>query len=307
MKPPLLYHTESYAYLASPLAAAGHLETGQLLRKKFPDGERYLRVLDDVRGRDVVLLGGTISDADTLEIFDLASALVRYGARSLGLLVPYFGYSTMERAILPGEVVTAKTRARLLSAIPRAPQGNTAYLVDLHSEGIPHYFGDDIEARHLYAKPLILEAVAALPGENKVLAATDAGRAKWVESLARDAGLPAAFVYKRRLSGEETVVTGVNADVRGRDVILYDDLLRTGGSLEGAARAYLSAGAKSLCAVVTHLVPPAGALARLQASGLFTRLVCTDSHPKSQDVDPSFVELRSLAALLGASLSQPPL
>jgi ribose-phosphate pyrophosphokinase len=301
----LVYSTEAYTYMLPALATAAGGVLGALERRYFPDGERYLRIRDDVRGRDVVVLGGTVADADALEIFDLACALVRYGARSLGLVIPFFGYSTMERAVLPGEVVTAKTRARLLSAIPPAPMGNTALLLDLHSEGIPHYFGDALVARHIYAKPLILAAISSLGGEEKVIAAPDAGRAKWVESLARDAGLPAAFVYKRRLSGEETVITGVNADVRGRDVILYDDMIRTGGSLLGAARAYRDAGARRVFAITTHLLPPDGALARLRESGLIERLVATDSHPRSGAADPGFVELRPVGPLLGAALGEP--
>lgn len=277
---------------------------GQLERKTFPDKERYFRIVDDVRGCDVVLLGGTVSDEDTLEIFDLASGMVRYGARSLTLVVPYFGYSTMERAVKPGEVVTAKTRARLLSAIPQAMLGNTVILLDLHTEGLPFYFGDSIQARHVYAKPLILEAISSLGGSQKVLAATDAGRAKWVESLAKDANLPAAFVYKRRTSGEETQITGVNADVKGKDVLIYDDMIRTGGSLLSAARAYKEAGANKIFALATHLLPPDGAIEKLEQSGVLESLICTDSHPRSR-AHSSFVRLLPIGPLLGKVLGEP--
>src|SRR5258706_3173216 len=114
----LLFSTGSYAYLAAKFLAAGAFDPGTVERKHFPDGERYLRIADDPRGRDVVLLGGTPTDTDTLELYDLGCAISRSGARSLAIVVPYFGYSTMERAVKPGEVVTAKTRARLISAIP---------------------------------------------------------------------------------------------------------------------------------------------------------------------------------------------
>lgn len=302
----LVYSTEAYAYMLPAFAEAAQAREGALERRRFPDGERYLRIGDDPRGRDALILGGTVSEADTLELFDLGCALVRYGARSLSLVIPYFGYSTMERASRPGEVVTAKTRARLLSAIPEAPLGNTALLLDLHSEGLPHYFGDSLMARHVYAKPLVLEAISALGGAEKVIAATDAGRAKWVESLAHDAALPAAFVYKRRVSGEETLVTGVNADVRGRDVIIYDDMIRTGGSLLGAARAYRAAGAARVFAVTTHLLPPDGALERLRADGAIEKILATDSHPRSRLGAPGFVELRPVGPLLGQALGEPP-
>jgi ribose-phosphate pyrophosphokinase len=119
--------------------------------KQFPDGERYQRVLTDVDGREVVLVGGTISDADTLELYDLACTLVRLGACSLMLTIPYFGYATMERAVKHGEVVTAKTRAYLLSTIPETPMENRVLLLDLHTEGLPYYFEGKTKAVHLYA------------------------------------------------------------------------------------------------------------------------------------------------------------
>src|SRR5687768_3319963 len=137
----LLFSTAAYDYLARDLAPLLPAATiGQVDRESFPDGERYLRLATDPAGQDVALVGGTVSDADTLEIYDLACALAKYGARRLTLVIPYFGYSTMERATRPGEVVVAKTRARLLSSIPAAPAGVRVLLLDLHSAGIPYYF-----------------------------------------------------------------------------------------------------------------------------------------------------------------------
>jgi ribose-phosphate pyrophosphokinase len=156
----------------------------------------------------------------------------------------------------------------------------------------------------VYAKPLILASVAKLGGNEKVLAATDSGRAKWVESLARDAGIAAAFVYKRRVSGDETQITGVNADVKGRDVLIYDDMIRTGGSLMGAARVYRDAGAARIFALTTHLLPPDGAIERLEQSGLFQKLIATNSHPRSVVNKRDFVEILDIGPLLGQSLGE---
>src|SRR5262249_38194283 len=155
------------------------------------------------------------------------------GARRLTLVVPYFGYSTMERAVTAGEVVTAKTRALLLSSIPPAPSGNSALLLDLHSEGLPFYFEGGLVPIHIYATPVVLDAARRLGGEDFVLACVDAGRAKWVQSLANDLGVPASFVFKRRLDAATTEVTAVSAHVRGKPVVIYDDMIRTGGSLLG--------------------------------------------------------------------------
>ena len=119
-RPMLLFTTAAYAYLQPAFLAAGDFEVGTVERKHFPDGERYLRLDADSWGRDVVLLGGTPTDLDWMELYDLGCGIARAGARSLSIVMPYFGYSTMERAVRPGEIVTAKNRARLVSAIPRA-------------------------------------------------------------------------------------------------------------------------------------------------------------------------------------------
>jgi ribose-phosphate pyrophosphokinase len=294
----LICSCESYDRLADRVCREGDFKRGGVERKHFPDGERYLRLVSRLVHRDVVIIGGTISEADTTELYDLACGAVFNGARSLTLIVPYFGYSTMERAVKKGEIVTGKTRARLLSSIPLAYRGNRIVLLDLHSEGLPFYFEGGIHTRHLYAKPLILEAARELAGDDLVLASTDSGRAKWVESLASDLGVNAAFVSKRRLDGAHTEVVGVAGDVRGKKVVIYDDMIRTGGSLMGAARAYLAAGATEVCAIATHGVLPGDALERLRAAGVFRKVVCTDSHPRALALQSEFLEIKSIAPLL---------
>lgn len=303
MTTPLLLTIPSYEPLGALLLAQGGLEPGAVERRTFPDGERYQRLECDVRDRDVVLLAGTPGDDDTLLAYDLASAVVRNGARRLTWVCPYFGYSTMERAARPGEVVVAKTRARLLSAVPRAPLGNRVLLVDLHAAGIPHYFEEEVNAFHLYAKALALEAARAFGGDDLVLAAPDAGRAGWVESLAREVGADTAFVRKRRLSGASTEVTFVDAQVDGRAVVIYDDMVRTGGTLVQAARAYRERGARAVFAVATHLVLPDGALDRLRESGALDGVAGTDTHPRARRHEGPFVTIRSVAPLIAAWLS----
>jgi ribose-phosphate pyrophosphokinase len=205
-------------------APAGALERGALERKHFPDGEQYTRLLTPIASRDVLILGATHSDADTLELYDLASGVVDAGAHRLMLVLPYFGYSTMERAVKSGEVVTAKTRARLLSSLPTPGSGSQVVLLDLHVESIAHYFEGSLRPWHLPGRPVVLEAIRALgEGKEYVLASTDAGRAKLVESLANDLRVPASFVFKRRLDTGATEVTAVSAHCEGKHVIIYDD------------------------------------------------------------------------------------
>jgi ribose-phosphate pyrophosphokinase len=181
---PLVFSTEKYDYLADSIAKLGGWERGNVERRTFPDGEHYLRVESDPSDRDVILVGGTVDDQSTLELYDLACGLVTDGAYRVRMVIPFFGYSTMERSVRTGEVVTAKTRARLLSSIPMASRGTQVFLLDLHVASIAHYFEGGIRPIHVYGKKLVMPAAHRLAGNDFVLASTDAGRAKWVESLA---------------------------------------------------------------------------------------------------------------------------
>jgi ribose-phosphate pyrophosphokinase len=298
MHEPLVFSTHAYEYLADAIAAGGGWERGVLSRKQFPDGEHYRRIETDPADRDVILVGGTVDDAATLELYDIAWGLVMYGVYRLRMVIPYYGYSTMERSTRAGEIVTAKTRARLLSSIPTASRGTQVFLLDLHVDGLAHYFEGGIRPIHVYGKKLTTAAARRLGGDDFVLASTDAGRAKWVESLAKDLQVDAAFVYKRRLSGSETEITGVSANVAGRKVVIYDDMIRTGGSLLAAAQVYKDSGAVSIDAIATHGVFPAESLTKLRSSGVFGRIVTTDSHPRAVSLRSDFLEVDSTAALL---------
>lgn len=288
---------DAYRYLGDELARLSGAEAGKVVREAFPDGERDLRIESDIEGRDVVLVGGTINDAATLELFDLACACIECGAHTLTLLIPWYGYATMERATKRRQIVTAKTRARLLSAIPQAGSGNRIVLFDLHSEGIAHYFEGSLRPYHVYGKQFVFEACRELEKEEFVLASTDAGRAQWVESLANDLGVPAAFVIKRRLSGEKTEVAGVSAHVRGKPVIIYDDMIRTGSSLLHAARAYRDAGASRISAIASHGEFPGEAIGKIAQSGLIQNVICTDSHPRAREIRHPILRVHSVAPL----------
>src|SRR5690606_10310240 len=108
----------------------------------------------------------------------------------------------------------------------------------------------------------------------------------------------AAFVYKRRIDGGRTEVTGVSAQVAGKRVVIYDDMIRTGGSLINAARAYQEAGAVSIDAVATHGVFPGDSVERLRATGLFGSIVVSDSHPRAVALAGDFLRVESIAGVL---------
>lgn len=294
----IIFNSGNYQYLKDEILELGDFENGETEVRIFPDGERYQRILTPVAGRDVALIGGTIADSDTLEMYDLAFALIKYGARSIHLIFPYFGYSTMERAKMPGEVVTAKSRAVIFSSLPRTSLGNYFVFFDLHSEGIPHYFEGQTLIKHIYCKPLVIKLAMELADDGFVMACTDAGRAKWVEWLANEMAVNAAFVFKRRISGEKTAITSISADVEGKDVVIYDDMVRTGGSLINAAKAYKEAGAKKIYAITTHGLFNNDAVRKIRESGVIQKLVATNSHPNSQYGTDPFVHVESIAPLI---------
>ena len=304
MLEPLVFSIASYDHLADAITKAAGWERGSVARTHFPDGERYLRIESDPADRDVVIVAGTVDDPATLELYDLACGCVTAGAYRLRIVIPFFGYSTMERSVRYGEIVTAKTRARLLSSIPMASRGTQLFMLDLHVESISYYFEGGIRSTHVYGKPFVMAAARRLAPAGLVLASTDAGRAKWVESLANELGVSAGFVFKRRVSGEETEVRALSADVRDCDVVIYDDMIRTGSSLLHAAEAYRNAGALRVFVVATHGLFPGDALARLRDSGVIERIVCTDTHPRALELRSDFLEVRSVAGLIAEFLGR---
>lgn len=302
---PVILSTPAYSFLAKSLSQLTGIELGKLEIKHFPDGERYMRIRCHIRDRDVYFLCSSHSDDEAILSYDFACGIAKYGAKRMNLIMPYFGYSTMERAVKYGEIVTAKNRARLFSSIPSCPYGNRLYSVDLHSEGIPHYFEGNVQVFHIYAKTLIVQKALDFGGDEFVLASTDTGRAKWVESLVNDcnakgAQATAAFIIKQRISGTKTRILDVHADVQDKKVVIYDDMIRTGGSLIGAAQAYKDAGAKEIYCISTHGIFPTDSANRLHDSGLFQKIAVSNSHPsaiEAQGKFPEFIEILPLEPL----------
>lgn len=246
-----------------------------------------MKVITDVRKKDVILYCGTHNDQHFMQLMDVASACAKLGARSLAMLIPYFGYSTMERATKTGEIVKAKIRARMLSTIPQAKEGNTILFLDLHADGIPHYLEGDTQGFHLYSEKLITDTIKQLmvgAKEEFCIGSTDAGRSKWVQSLARELKVRAVTAQKTRLSGSKVALDSIEGSFRGETVIIYDDMIRTGGSLLQAARGYREKGAGKVIAIATHGVLPGNALlklldARYEGKPLIETIHVTDSLP----------------------------
>lgn len=300
----LLFSTAKYKYLADQIARKAGIDMGITSTGSHCGTGITHQVISRVLGCDVVLVGGTVSDEDTMELYRLACSVVDDGARTLTMVVPYYGYSTMERAVKPGEVVTAKTRARLLSSIPAAAEGNRIALMDLHSEGIPHYFEGSLGTYHIYCEPVILRTIKRFAtGRDCVVGSADGGRSKWVQTYADKLHMGSAFIIKRRMSGSKTKVSHVLADVKGKVVFLFDDMVRTGGSASGAAQAYLEADAAAVILICTHGVLPGDSLTKLAESGNFERIIVTDTHPQAHALSGENLTVVSVAGLIANKLT----
>ena len=302
-----IFSTPNYESLAKEIASINLLTLGQIQTKVFSDGETYHRILnsESLINQDVTFVCGTTNSDSILDLYNIASALVACRIKKLHLVIPYFGYSTMERAVKPGEVVKAKSIAKLFSSIPQATQGNFIYLIDAHTEGLPHYFEGESHVVHLYAKDEVKAMISSIgKPSDLVLASTDAGRAKWVESLANEFGMQAAFVLKRR-DDSGTEVTAINADVKDRDVIIYDDMVRSGSSVIKAAQAYKAAGANKIYVCCTHGIFCDNGLIKLSDSSLIERVFTTNTHSNvswSSNSSKSFNQVVSVAGLIAKAI-----
>lgn len=281
----LVYSTAASAYFAKLIAKGLGIELGKIERQKFGGVENYYRIgisdRSDLLGKTVVFVASTNTDEDFLEVARVGSALAGYGATRRIFVIPFFGYTTMERAKLPGEVVTAKTNCRILSGIPNSGLGNVFLMLDLHVSGLLHYFEGDCLRYELYGEKVLAKAISDLKFENFMFASADLGRPAWVDVFAKRFGTGIAFVRKTR-DKMKTETCEIIGNVRGKHVIIYDDMTRSAGTLVDAAGAYLKKGASGVSAVLSHFaLNSLNALDRLLESPL-DRIVITNSHPMSQ-------------------------
>lgn len=246
----------------------------------FPDGEHYWRIENptQIQGKPAVYICGTINDDAIFDAYNMCCTLVKEGCSELHLVIPYFGYSTMERAVKDGEAVTAKNIARLFSSIPTSAQGNHIYMMDLHSLGTQYYFEGNMHPVHLTSWSVIKNIISDL-GQNSVLASTDMGRAKWIEKMGNELHMDTAYIMKKRISGSQTEIVALNAEVKGRDVIIFDDMIRSGSSIIKAAEAYKNSGANNIHVICVHGVFVNDAIERFKNSGIIKSVSCTNTHP----------------------------
>ncbi|ATB35046.1 ribose-phosphate pyrophosphokinase [Cystobacter fuscus] len=248
---------------------------GRCHLERFPDGELYVEVQEDVRGRNVCLIQPTAPPVGEhlMELLLMADACWRAGAARLMAVVPYFGYARQDRRGKPGEALGGKLVADLLE------RGRFERLlaVHLHTPALEGCFGMPLE--HLDASHLLAEAARPHAGDGAVVVSPDLGAVKLAERYARQLGLPLAIVHKRRMSGSEVSVRGLVGEVRGLRPIIVDDMISTAGTIAATAETVLKEGcAEDITVVATHALLVGPAVERLGQVPI-RRLISTDSVP----------------------------
>jgi ribose-phosphate pyrophosphokinase len=260
--------------LARAIAGTLGVELGKREVERFPDGECHVQILESVRGRDVYVLQptGPPVEANLLELLLLVDACRRAGADRVTAVIPYFGYARQDRRASGREPVAA----RLVADLIHAAGVDRVVAVDLHSPALEGYFSVPLE--HVTAVPLLAEPLRRLAlGGNCVVVAPDLGAAGLADRYARLLSLPVAIVHKTRISGREVTTRGVTGNVDGRQPLIVDDMISTGGTIEAAVRALAAAGALPVTAVVaTHGLFSGDAAEHIAAVGA-RRVIVTDS------------------------------
>ncbi len=307
MKNLLIYSTVDSTYFAKLIACQLGLKLSQISRGQFGDGELYhclaLSDYNELFGKTVIFVASTNTDESFNELEKIGTTLAELGTARRIFVIPYFGYSTMERAVKPGEAVTAKINARRLSQIPNSDRGNIFLMLDLHVSGILHYFEGACLRYELYSENVLADAMAELKLKNFIFGTADLGKTKWTETFANKFSVDMVFIRKSR-DYKKTKVLDVIGEVEGKTIIIYDDMTRSGGTLIPAAQTYLKRGAIKIYAVLSHLALNDKTIITKLNNSPITKIISTNSHPMSQhslvkrskkfiikDVSPEFVEV----------------
>jgi ribose-phosphate pyrophosphokinase len=291
----MLFAGTSHPELAQQIAGCLGKPLGKALIEKFPDGEIGVQIQESVRGRDVFIVQSTARHPNfyLMELLILVDAFKRASARSIIAVIPYFGYARQDRRGRAREPITAKLVADLLE---RA--GVTRVLtMDLHTEQIQGFF--DIPVDNLYARPLVVETLSRQKMEKCVVVTPDIGSIKLARAYAEALKVDLAIVDKRRVNAKQVEMAALIGDVKGKDVLLVDDVCSTGGTLKTAARVLKQAGANRLYAAVTHGLFVGKGL--LEDSGI-EKIVMSNTVPSPETIDSSKLEVVSVAPLFGKAI-----
>jgi ribose-phosphate pyrophosphokinase len=284
--------------LAKSIAASIGLELGKCTISTFPDGETFVKIEENVRGEDVYVVQSTSPPTNHhyMELFIMMDAVRRASASRITAVLPFYGYARQDRKDQPRVPITAKMVANLLVAAG----ASRILTMDLHAQQIQGFF--DIPVDHLYAAPVMYEYLRKKNLKDLVVVSPDVGGLKMAHAYSQvlEAGL--AIVAKRRKSATDTEAIAVIGDIRGRNVLMVDDLTETAGTLVTAANLLKKKGAKQIFACVSHAILGDLGIERLRKSNI-DELITTDTvlRPTISGVK---ITTLSVAGLLGEAIKR---
>lgn len=296
-----LFCGNSNPRLAKQIAKYLDIPLGDATVRRFADQEIFVEIKENVRGQDVFVLQATSYPANDhlMELLIMIDALRRSSARRITAVMPYFGYARQDRKPGPRTPISAKLVANLITEAG----ANRVLTLDLHAGQIQGFF--DIPTDNLYAVPVITRDIKAHYSlDNVMVVSPDVGGVVRARSLAKRLGTLLAIVDKRRERPGESEVMNIIGDIAGKDCLLLDDIVDSGGTLCNAAEAMLEKGAKSVTAYITHGVLSGGAVARISGSKL-KELVITDSIMPTPAIEQApNIRVLSISDLLGEAISR---
>ena len=259
--------------LAEAVAATLNLPLTRAAVRRFADMEVFVEIHENVRGEDVFVVQSTSYPANDnlMELLITLDALRRASARRVTAVIPYYGYARQDRKTAPRTPISAKLVANLITEAG----ANRVLTMDLHAAQIQGFF--DIPVDNLYAEPLFTRDIRErFDGRDIIIVSPDVGGVLRARAIATRLNRDLAIIDKRRERAGQSEVMNVIGEVQGRDCILVDDLVDSGGTLCNAAEALLGAGARSASVYTTHGVLSGGAVARIASSPIETMTI-TDS------------------------------
>ncbi len=296
-----IFAGNSNRVLAESVAKYLNIPLGKASVRRFADQEIFVEIQENVRGEDIFLLQSTSYPANDhlMELLIMCDAMRRSSARRITAVVPYFGYARQDRKPGPRTPISAKLVANLITEAG----ANRVLTLDLHAGQIQGFF--DIPTDNLYSVPEMARDVKKnYDVSNVIVVSPDVGGVVRARSLGKRLDAQLAIVDKRRERAGESEVMNVIGDVKGKDCLLIDDIVDSGGTLCNAAEALLKNGATSVTAYITHGVLSGGAVARIGASKL-KELVITDSIQPTPAVESAHnIRILPIAGLLGEAISR---
>ncbi len=263
--------------LALKIAQSYGVPVGDVAFQRFSDGEFQVSIEETVRGKIVVIIQSTPPPSDNLfELLLMVDAAKRASAKSIVAVLPYFGFARQDRKDRPRVAIGAKLVANLLTAAGV----NRVVTMDLHADQIQGFF--EVPVDHLFASTIFLPYLESIKTPNMIIATPDTGGTKRANAYAKYLNVDLAICYKQRKVANQVENMTVIGDVKGKDVVLVDDMADTAGTLTKAADMMMEHGAKSVRAICTHGVLSGPAHERIRNSQL-EELIITDSIPLKEE------------------------